>query len=735
MPAIPIPKIKDKPVWDDVASFVCHYGSFEETIGLFDVAILESKNITLRELAWLREHGTYTVGYISVGEDHNKRELDRLGPGGYASFYIDDGTNQPTQNKNWKSYFVDAGSDLWQQQILERARSILRQGFDGFFLDTIDTAEIYPETRAGMAQLIRRLRETFPDSKIIVNRGFFMIEDFAPYISGIMFEDLTGGYDFEQKVYTVHQGDDLEWTGGQAGEINRIRQTYYFPVFALDYANPDDIETIQALYDRAWEFDFIPSVSVIKLNQVFWRDIAPQTVRGTRSGRTFMTYKESPHAFSNPMMGFRANAYHKHKTMKNYETTAHVYIAWDDLERSSEDGVERIKDVSEELWGNLTGTSRKVIPRVFLDHPHYKPGPGLIHMPAYGTDYYLERRWPKDMAAGDYNSPEFLTRLDKFVKKLGQAWDKDPRVAFVEIGIIGYWGEHHQPRISMEHERVLGEAFTKAFPNKKIMKRYPSDFEDYDFGVYWDSFGHLDEMYIMEGILEMGSVWKTQPIGGEAAYNWGNYKIQPGESPDVTLGTPIHREFFINMTRRVHASNLGWVADYKSDDPEVLNGADLVQKALGYRFVINSAEFTDTVSDLEKGYINVRMFVQNVGSAPFYYNWPIELSLMRDGEIFAGYLVDDFDISKVMPGQVWNEEEQKYDIPAPVYEIKAAVPISSLGAASGDYMLCAAIPDPSGGLPVLRFANENHTKNDRTPLGWIGIGIPSVNKGLDGFGL
>ena len=285
MPAtIPVAEIRDKPAWEDVTSFVCHYGAFTEMAGLFDVAILEPRNVTRAQLAWLRERGTFTIGYISVGEDTELRRMDGQGPGGYASFYIDDGEGQPARNNNWNSYFVDAGNGVWQQMVIGRAGELLAMGFDGIFLDTIDTAEIFPDTRPGMAELIRRLREHFPEAKIVANRGFFMLEDFAPYISGIMFEAFTGGYNFPLGEYTVHTGGDLAWTTARADEINRVREDFYFPVFALDYADPEDIETIQMLYDRAWEYDFLPSVSVIMLNRVFWREISPQTQRGVRSG-------------------------------------------------------------------------------------------------------------------------------------------------------------------------------------------------------------------------------------------------------------------------------------------------------------------------------------------------------------------------------------------------------------------------------------------------------------------
>ena len=139
--------------------------------------------------------------------------------------------------------------------------------------------------------------------------------------------------------------------------------------------------------------------------------------------------------------------------------------------------------------------------------------------------------------------------MKKLVEKAGQAWDNDPRVAYVEMGIIGEFGEHHDPDITtvwaphdqpnhVENrtwlpgiEKVLGDAFTAAFKNKKVMVRYAYEFKDYEFGIYWDSWA-IDEEKVRgyEEMKKLGDRWKTQPIGGEITWNWGSlYKFKSFE--------------------------------------------------------------------------------------------------------------------------------------------------------------------------------------------------------------
>ena len=117
---------------------------------------------------------------------------------------------------------------------------------------------------------------------------------------------------------------------------------------------------------------------------------------------------------------------------------------------------------------------------------------------------------------------------------LGEGWDTDPRVALVEMGIIGEWGEKHDPNISTywaphdqpTHvnnrtwvpgiEKVLGDAFTKAFKTKKVMVRYAYDFQDYEEGIYWDSLsieGERVREYVE--MLKLGERCTLQPLGGE----------------------------------------------------------------------------------------------------------------------------------------------------------------------------------------------------------------------------
>lgn len=76
--------------------------------------------------------------------------------------------------------------------------------------------------------------------------------------------------------------------------------------------------------------------------------------------------------------------------------------------------------------------------------------------------------------------------------KLGQAWDEDPRIFAVQMGLIGHFGEHHHPAPTAEQRRLLAEAFKKAFKHKPVLVRHnDAEFMQAGFGIYYDTFANI----------------------------------------------------------------------------------------------------------------------------------------------------------------------------------------------------------------------------------------------------
>lgn len=274
-------KAGKKVEWLDVESFSCYYGVYDQKQENYDVAICESKNLGADGIAKLNKAGVYTICYLSIGED-SLNTGDGLGEDGNASYYIyEDGA--PKMNGNWTSYFVDAGSPVWQAIVLEKARSILAMGADGLFLDTVDSVDVDMNTAGGMVALIKRLREEFPKAKLVTNRGFSVLPYVSQYIDGMMFESFNTTWDFEKKTATELSSSANEYNIATAvNTINKQRQYHYFPVFSLDYIRPNDTYLIQYYMDRSWTYDFIAYFTTTKdLNIVYEFPEKPKSKRGS----------------------------------------------------------------------------------------------------------------------------------------------------------------------------------------------------------------------------------------------------------------------------------------------------------------------------------------------------------------------------------------------------------------------------------------------------------------------
>ncbi|MBV5348108.1 hypothetical protein JZU61_00300, partial [bacterium] len=72
--------------------------------------------------------------------------------------------------------------------------------------------------------------------------------------------------------------------------------------------------------------------------------------------------EEYDHAIRNPLMGFRAS----HDKDHEYSTLSKTYIAWNELENSASDGVDKIMKVCDAKWFGIEKQNTKFIPRVYL---------------------------------------------------------------------------------------------------------------------------------------------------------------------------------------------------------------------------------------------------------------------------------------------------------------------------------------------------------------------------------
>jgi len=478
-----------------------------------------------------------------------------------------------------------------------------------------------------------------------------------------------------------------------------------------------------------------------------------------KDGKVIVNPNEYLYAIRNPMKGLREFFGPGYVRVRDeypypYGSMTKEYMQWNMLEEDAADGVDKIIAYSNHRWKGVEDINVKVIPRIFI--VWMEPWHG-----GYAKNTYTDHpddlngwHWPTDIPGqtysedvntpitGGYFDPSFQERVKKLVAKAGEAWDNDPRVAYIEMGIIGEWGEHHDPNIStfwaphdqpnhVENrtwipgiEKTLGDAFTAAFKNKKVMVRYAYEFKDYDFGIYWDSWA-IDEEKVRgyEEMKKLGDRWKTQPIGGEITWNWGS--LNKFDSFEEVVADASTRDLVINQIRDLHCNHLGGITWANFNDASFEPNAELLQKTMGYRFVIS--DFTYPVSIKNGDKFRVSFDVTNIGSSPFYYNWPVEISLLHSEtkEKVWSKTLTTAKTSEWMPGDNWNTSNRTYDKPAEKYTIDEELTFDGT-LDTGSYIISVAVLDPAGMLPSLRFAIQNYVQGGRHPMGYIGVNTQPV---------
>ena len=242
------------------------YVDYSKTIEIADVlahpeSILHpTVDLDIPELI---DAGHSPLGYLSVGEI----AADAV----YRGRAIASGVKRPMKNAVWNSEVVDLSDDAWRTFVVsELGQEIVDRGFSGFFLDTMDAVDLLSaqnpertdEYREGLIALVKSLRETFPAKKIVVNRGFSVLDAIRDSIDGVLVESVFGTFQHDTAEYFDVKESD---TTALLGLLRPLRDSGK-SVYVLDYASPDTVARAQDLAQRALAEGFHSLVSTSALN-------------------------------------------------------------------------------------------------------------------------------------------------------------------------------------------------------------------------------------------------------------------------------------------------------------------------------------------------------------------------------------------------------------------------------------------------------------------------------------
>jgi hypothetical protein len=360
-------------------------------------------------------------------------------------------------------------------------------------------------------------------------------------------------------------------------------------------------------------------------------------------------------------------------------------IGWSELE--PQEGQYAFEEWERRAWDIEPARGKHVVFRIYADMPNRPSG-----FPQWLRDQGVRLTAYTDYGGGqspDYNDPRVVKALERLIAALGKRYDDHPRVAYLQLGLLGFWGEWHTyPRnelfASPETQKRVIDAYHKAFREKSLMARTPGDYagkqpwlgfhddlfpEDTDGPEGWKFLPRMRESRRTDN-------WKIAVIGGE---------MDPNQARKW-LGTQNDR-----TTRMIDETHFTWVGPYcpaleQQLDREFSNRAAALVRKMGYQFTIREIRHPASIDKGDK--LTVSLAGENQGVAPFYSRWQIELALLDNNSKLVESLPLDWDVRKWLPGK---------------FQAKAAPPVN---ARPGSYQLALGIRDPWTGLPAIGFANE-----------------------------
>jgi hypothetical protein len=371
------------------------------------------------------------------------------------------------------------------------------------------------------------------------------------------------------------------------------------------------------------------------------------------------------------------------------------------------------------LLSDVASRGNQTVFRVYLDYPTLPSG-----IPQYLLDAGLVTRSYTDYAnngisvSPDYENPLLDQALTNFIAALGARYDGDPRVGFITLGLLGFWGEWHTyphdnwfASAAVQDEVLM--AYEAAFTKTKLLVRYPSGTNPAvrRFGYHDDSFAYqtIDPPgWMFLGRLKAAgdtNKWRTQPIGGEVRPEVQLCMWDASQTSCVPAG----QEF----SRCVDLTHASWMLNHGVFSPGITGAQkDLAlagSRRLGYTLCVSNALLVDaSVSNT----LNVSVGLGNMGVAPFYYDWPVQLGALSSSNTLANSWVTTWKLSSLLPTTT---------------NTILSFSQTNHGLGAGTYKILLRVANPlSNGVPF-RFAN---TAQDADLPGWLTLGRVSIGSAL-----
>ncbi len=408
-----------------------------------------------------------------------------------------------------------------------------------------------------------------------------------------------------------------------------------------------------------------------------------------------------PGPLDNPLKGFASYCF-PDAPLNCPVSMAYEYGSFKQLE--PEEGHFTFDEWEKNTWDKPPAAGKRMVLRIFLDYPHEPVG-----VPQWLIDKGVKMTHYDDYGGGyspDYNNPNLVKAVLDFIQVFGKRYDHDDRVAYIEVGFLGFWGEWHTyPRdelfASPEVQTQVVQALHQAFPDKYLMARN-AQYQSCD--LPW--LGFHDDMIPDDTLgkenweflpaIEKGGVgqnWQVAPLGGE---------MVPGAARRY-LGKDW--ALLQDAVKKVHFTWIGPYCPAMLPNPtdEEKDHIETLIRMLGYQFKLNEVSQPVTVKPGVP--FQIKITGTNEGVAPLYAKWKPTFALLDENGNVVQQAATESDPRTWSPGAFSSEANLTVSKP-------------------GRYQLGFGIVDPATQRAEVKFANTAPVVQ-----GFTVVGVVDVKKG------
>lgn len=219
----------------------------------FDLVVVDPDAAGYAPQSYRNTHSEL-FAYVSVGEaDPQRKFYKQIKPDWLLG-----------ENRVWKSKLVDLANPDWRAFFLDQVvEPLWAAGYRGFFLDTLDSYQLvqdkqrHPALEAGLVEIIRSIKKRHPEARLIMNRGFEVLERVKDVAFAVAAESLFRNFDPATGSYGEVSEDDRQWLLGKFAAVRKAG----LPVIVIDYVAPTDRELARTTAEKIKKAGFIPWVT------------------------------------------------------------------------------------------------------------------------------------------------------------------------------------------------------------------------------------------------------------------------------------------------------------------------------------------------------------------------------------------------------------------------------------------------------------------------------------------